>query len=191
MKIGLFGGTFNPIHFGHLILAEEARSQFKLDKIFFIPTGNPPHKPNTPLAPKHHRKNTVKLAIKNNKYFALSDYELNKSGPSYSYQTIEHFKKLYPEDEIYFIIGIDLLKQIHSWEKGEKILNYCKFIVGLRPNYSINAIPARIRKKVLFLKIPFIDISSTDIREKIKNLESIKYLTPEPVITYIMQNKLY
>ena len=191
MRIGLFGGTFNPVHYGHLILAEEARVKMKLNKIFFIPTGIPPHKTSILLAGKLHRMNIVKLAIKDNKYFSLSDYEIKKSTPSYTYQTIEYFKKLYPADELYFIIGADMLKQIHTWKKGIKILDYCKFIVGLRPKFSIKSISKSIYQKVIFIRIPYVDISSTNLRDRVKNSQSIKYLTPEPVIDYIIRHKLY
>jgi len=190
MKIALFGGSFNPIHYGHLVLAESARVKFSLDKIIFIPAGIPPHKNYIPLAPKKHRLNLVKLAIQNNKYFSVSDYELKKKGKSYTYQTIEYFKKTHPEDEIFFLMGIDLLAQVNSWKKGDKILDLCKFLVGKRISSNQN-IPSQILKKVYVFDIPLIDISSTLIRDNIKKGQSIKYLTPEKVEKYILKNKLY
>ncbi len=190
MKIALFGGSFNPIHYGHLILAETARVKFSLDKIIFIPAGIPPHKSHISLAPKEHRLNITKLAIKDNKYFSVSDYELKKEGKSYTYQTIEHFKKIYSKDEIFFLMGIDLLKQIFIWKMKKKILDICKFLVGKREKETTD-IPSSVLKKVYLFDIPVVDISSTLIRKNIKKGHSIKYLTPPEVEKYILKNKLY
>ncbi|OGS27325.1 MAG: nicotinate (nicotinamide) nucleotide adenylyltransferase [Elusimicrobia bacterium RIFOXYB2_FULL_48_7] len=191
MKIGLFGGTFNPIHHGHLIIAESARSYFRLDQVFFVPSGKPPHKPGIPIASKEHRLRMVKMAIKDNPYFSASDYELKKTGMTYTFDTIQHFKNTKPGDELYFIMGLELLLEINSWKKGDNILDECKFLVGLKPNFSTSHIPDKIKNKVKFFHIPFIDVSSTLLRGYLSRNVSLRYLTPENVRKYISKNRLY
>ncbi|OGS17618.1 MAG: nicotinate (nicotinamide) nucleotide adenylyltransferase [Elusimicrobia bacterium RIFOXYA2_FULL_40_6] len=191
MKIGLFGGTFNPIHHGHLIIAESARSYFRLDKVILIPSGKPPHKPGIPIASKEHRLKMVMIAIEDNPYFSASDYELQKTDLTYTFDTIQYFKNLYPKDELYFIMGLELLLEIDTWKKGEHILDECKFLVGLKPNFSVARIPDKVKNKVKFFHIPFIDISSTLLRGYLSRNVSLRYLTPETVRKYISKNKLY
>jgi nicotinate-nucleotide adenylyltransferase len=189
MKIALFGGTFNPIHYGHLLLAEISYDEFKLDKVIFIPSGQPPHKLESGF--KIHRYNMVKLAIGKNKHFMVSDYEIKKNTITYTYDTIKYFKQKYYGHDIYFLIGLDLLLEMHTWKGKETVLDLCTFLVGTRPNYPISKVPLRIRSKVNLFKLPLFDISSTEIRERIRQNKTIKYLVPEPVEKYIFKNKLY
>jgi nicotinate-nucleotide adenylyltransferase len=192
MKIGIFGGTFNPIHNGHLRISETARSKFKLDKIYFVPSANPPHK-DLILADKNHRYQMTTIAIQNNPNFFISPFEMDSKN-KYSYQTIEHFlKQKNQDDEIFFIIGMDSLNNIHKWVKGYELLTLCKFIVISRPNQKLlqNEHLQKFSKNLLFINDLEIGISSTIIREKIKNNLSIKYLVPNLIENYIRKNGLY
>jgi nicotinate-nucleotide adenylyltransferase len=190
-KIALFGGSFNPIHYGHLSLAESAYTEFNLAKIIFIPAGIPPHKTDIPFAPKIHRLNLIKLAIKGNGHFSVSDYEIRKKGVSYTCDTIEYFKTDYPNIKIIYLIGEDLLREIHTWKKGEEILDLCPFIAGLRPNPRTQKIPSRLRRKITLFESPLMDISSTFIRKRVKQHRSIRYLVPDNIINYIFKKRLY
>ncbi|MCP4482300.1 MAG: nicotinate (nicotinamide) nucleotide adenylyltransferase [bacterium] len=178
MKIGLFGGTFNPIHNGHLIISQAVLDQFELDKIIFLTAGEPSHK-NVDLLPKENRYNMVAIAISNNPKFFISPLEM-LGDYRYSYQTIEHFLVKYQEDEIFFIMGMDSLNNLDSWKKGLKLLDMCRFIVVRRPNET----PRIDHENIVFFNDVNIDISSTIIRNKIKNKESIKYLVPDGVDIY-------
>lgn len=190
MKIALFGGCFNPIHYGHLILAETAREYFNLERIIFIPTGNPPHKVYD-LAPAKDRYQMVKLAIRNNQYFFISAFELKNKGKSYTYKTINSFKQKYSKDELFFLVGSDILYEIDTWEKGMKILDLCCLLVGLRPGFSMEKIAPGILRKVSIFDFPGFPISAKELREYIRQGKSVKYSLPESVENYIYQKKLY
>lgn len=190
MKIALFGGCFNPIHYGHLILAQEARERFNLGRVVFIPSGKPPHKV-VDLAPAIRRKKMVQLAIRDNQCFSSSSFEIKKKGKSYSYQTIEFFKKKYPRDEIFFLAGSDTLFEIDTWKKGHQILKLCPFLIGLRPGFSFKKVEKEILKTVITFPITAVDVSGKDIRHRVRQGKSIKYLVPEEVEKYIYENCLY
>src|SRR3989338_3040523 len=187
MKIGILGGTFNPIHIGHLILAEEVREKLKLDKVIFVPTYLAPHKDNSDLAPAHARLAMIKLAIKGNRYFLASDLEIKRNGRSYTIDTMKEFKKLYPQDELYFIIGSDLLKYLDDWKDLQEIIKMVRFIVATRPGYPLEKIPSHIST----IPIRAVDISGFEIRKAIKENKSFRYLVPELVLKYIVSKKLY
>jgi nicotinate-nucleotide adenylyltransferase len=190
-KIALLGGSFNPVHYGHLSLAESARTKFSLDKIVFVPVGKQPHKLNSYLAPGRDRVTMIKLAIGTSKHCDIDDYEISSGLSNYTYKTIEHFKKIYDKDKLHFIVGIDILLDINKWEKGAGILDLCDFLVGMRPNFPVDKIPENLIRKVYLFKTPLLDISSTFIRGQIKSGNSVKYLTPDTVEQYILRNKLY
>lgn len=190
MKIALFGGCFNPIHYGHLILAETAREYFSLDRVIFIPAGNPPHK-TFDLAKAKDRYQMVKLAIQDNKHFSLSPFELKSKGKSYTYKTIIFFKKKYPYDKFFFLIGSDALFEIDTWKKGKKILEYCPFLVGIRPGFSRKKIDKDILQKVNIFPFSGLDISGRELRERIHKGKNIKYFVPQNVEEYIHKNRLY
>jgi nicotinate-nucleotide adenylyltransferase len=187
MKIGILGGTFNPIHIGHLILAEEVREKIKLEKIIFVPTYLAPHKDNSDIAAAQHRLSMIRLAIKTNKFFSVSDIEIKRNGRSYTIDTLKEFKKIYPQDEIYFIIGSDLLKYLDEWKDLGDILEMVKFIVATRPGYPLEKIPSHIST----IPIRAVDVSGFEIRKAIKENKSFRYLVPEPVFNYIHKKKLY
>jgi nicotinate-nucleotide adenylyltransferase len=187
MKIGILGGTFNPVHIGHLILAEEAREKLGLDKVIFIPANLPPHKDNIDIADPQARLKMLKLAAKGNKYFAVSDIEIRRSGRSYTIDTIKTLKDKYKGDELYFIIGSDLLKYLEGWKDLSEIFKIVKFIAATRPGYPLENIPAYIKT----LGIRAVDISGFSVRQCVKEGKSFRYLVPEAVFEYINKTKLY
>lgn len=187
MRIGILGGTFNPIHIGHLILAEEAREKLGLGRVIFVPAYLPPHKDNSDIAAASARFAMLKLAIKNNKYFSVSDIEIKRDGRSYTIDTIKEFKEKYPQDELYFIIGSDLLKYLDDWKDLNEVIKMVKFIVATRPGYPLEKIPSYIET----LAIRAVDVSAFQIRACIKENKSFRYLVPEEVFNYINKKGLY
>lgn len=187
MKIGIFGGTFNPIHIGHLILAEEAREKLELKKVIFVPTYLPPHKENKDIAPADKRLKMLKLAIKGNRNFIASDLEIKRDGPSYTIDSLKEFKQIYPNDELYFIIGSDLLTYLDEWKDLKDILSLVKFIAATRPGYALDKIPAFIST----LPIRAVDVSGFEIRQRIRGGQSFRYLVPDAVYSFITKNRLY
>lgn len=187
MKIGILGGTFNPIHIGHLIIAEEAREKLGLERIIFVPAYLPPHKDNSDIAPAHHRLNMAKLAIKGNKYFLVSDMEIKRDGRSYTIDTIKEFKKIYPDEDLYFIIGSDLLTYLDEWKDLSEIIKMVKFVAATRPGYPLKNLPSYIST----VDIRAVDISGFEIRNCVKEHKSFRYLVPDAVYKYILKKRLY
>jgi nicotinate-nucleotide adenylyltransferase len=187
MKIGILGGTFNPVHLGHLILAEEARESLGLDKIVFVPANIPPHKEGAEIAAGGARLKMLKAAIKGNKRLAVSDIELKRPGRSYTIDTIKALKSKYPGDELYFIIGSDLLTYLEEWKDLFQIIKIVRFVVATRPGYALESLPQYLTR----LKIRAVDISGFEVRRCIKEGKSFRYLVPEAVYNYINKNNLY
>jgi nicotinate-nucleotide adenylyltransferase len=211
--IGLFGGTFNPIHLGHLRSAEEIRESFDLGQVIFIPASYPPHKEKDGIPPASLRAQMVRLAIADNPRFAFSDAELRRPGKSYSVETIAHFRQKFgPDAELYFILGLDAFLEINTWKEYAALFALCHFIVMTRPGFekkfTAGHLPVEISKDFCYdsqrggyahrggffvfpKEITALDISSTKIRENIRKRHSVKYLLPEPVAAFINQNNLY
>ncbi len=187
MRIGILGGTFNPIHIGHLILAEEAREKLALDKVIFVPAYLPPHKDNLDIVPAQDRYNMVRLATKENKYFSVSDIEIKRDGRSYTIDTAREFKRIYPRDELYFITGSDLLKYLNDWKDLSEIISMVKFVVATRPGYPLEEIPSYIST----VAIRAVDISAFEVRACIRENKSFRYLVPDAVLGYINRKRLY
>ncbi len=187
MKIGILGGTFNPLHIGHLILAEEAREKLNLDRVIFVPAYLPPHKDDADIAQAAHRLDMARLAIKGNKYFLVSDMEIKRDGRSYTIDTIKECKRLYPKDELYFVIGSDLLKYLEEWKDLKEIIQMVKFVVATRPGYPLEKIPSYIST----VAIRAVDVSAFEVRQCIKEGKSFRYLVPEAVFKYITKKRLY
>lgn len=187
MKIGLLGGTFNPVHIGHLILAEEAREKLGLDKIIFIPTALPPHKDTLDIAAASDRLKMLKLAIKGNRFFSVSDIEIKRRGLSYTIDTLKELKNKFTHDELYFIIGSDLLKYLNEWKDLAQLNKMVKFVAATRPEYPLEKIPPYIQT----LAIRAVDISGFEVRRCIKGNKSFRYLVPEKIFEYINKRKLY
>ncbi|MCK4307415.1 nicotinate-nucleotide adenylyltransferase [candidate division WOR-3 bacterium] len=183
-KIGVFGGAFDPLHIGHLIIAERARKDFKLQKIIFIPTNIPPHKP-PPLASALDRLELVKTAVQDKPYFKVSDMEIKRGGVSYWVDTLRELKKGYPKDEIFTLIGMDEALDFMNWKEPNEILKLSRFIIITRPS-SMGVYPPPLNKNANFISLN-LDISSTEIRARIKRGKSIKHLVPERVEAYIVE----
>lgn len=216
MKLGILGGTFNPIHFGHLRAAEEARELAGIDRVIFIPSGNPPLKAED-IAPAHHRYVMVKRAIEKNPHFDLLDLECRTRKKSYTANTLEKLHDLYPDDSLHFILGIDAFLDIPNWYKPERLLSLTDFLILSRPGCRFADLSASpylsIRKEiagkldmgnipsystkldngngVMLLNISPINISATDIRDRLTEGKSVKYLLPADVESYIISHKLY
>ncbi len=198
-KIGILGGTFNPVHNGHLIVAEAVREQVRLDRVLFIPAGTPPHKSIKEVAPADHRYAMVKCAIESNACFEASHIEIDRAGYTYSIDTLASLKAIYTEKtEFYFIIGADVVPELVTWKDSDRVLEMCRFIAVLRPGNGkeafklhIDELTSRKQAKIITVEAPLIDISSTTIRERVMDGKSIKYLVPECVEKYILDNELY
>lgn len=198
MKIGVIGGTFDPIHNGHLIAAEYARTSLNLDKLIFIPSGIHPFKDNKSISHPSKRLDMISLAIDSNKYFEMSSIEIDRKGTTYTIDTIMELREEYKEDEIYFIIGSDILFEIDKWKSFKELIHLCKFILLYRPGKEEDRIDKKIKELYLSysiqlkkVKSPIIEISSTEIRARVKKEQSIKYLVPESVEEYILEHNLY
>lgn len=192
------GGTFDPIHNGHLILAEYSRTVFGLEKVLFIPTGKPPHKGERDISSMNYRYDMTLLAINTNPYFYLSSVEIQREGTTYTIDTIKSLQAEYENTEFYFIIGSDSLYNIHKWKDYRELLNLCKFIIAKRPDIEDQRLEDRAKEfnqkykdSIYILEAPLIDISSTKTRDRVRNGLSIKYLVPETVEDYIKKNRLY
>ena len=215
-RLGILGGTFNPIHYGHLAAAEEVRVRLKLDRILFIPSFIPPHKQEEIVPHADQRMEMVRLATKDNQFFESSELELHRGGKSYTIDTVEELRRLFPGDDLFFITGLDSFLEIQTWRLWERLLTLCTFVVISRPGYLFvdlakisflgNAAPelagldrgdlrhaiVRFAAFTIYLEmIPLFDISSTDIRNRVREGMSIKYLLPDAIETYIITNRLY
>lgn len=187
MKIGILGGTFNPIHYGHLILGEQVLGQLKLDRVIFVPTFIPPHKSNNDVIGSQARLNMIKLAVRGNSHFTVSDLEICRKGMSYTVDTLRQINKKYPSSELFFICGSDLVSEIPKWKDVGEIYKLARFVLAHRPGFG-----KRLSGKP-FLKIDVaqVDISSSLIRALVKRGRSIRYLTPSNVVKYIKTHRLY
>jgi nicotinate-nucleotide adenylyltransferase len=197
-SLGLIGGTFDPIHFGHLIAAECARQEFNLERIIFLPAARPPHKNQENVLDAGRRLHMVQLAIAGNSAFDLSTLELERQGPSYTIDSIEYFRSRFPGTEIYFIMGMDSLLIFNTWKDYRRLAGLCRFIVCTRPGYvmekinpSLRDLPDILWDNLRTLQIPGLDISSSDIRRRAALGCTIKYLLPTAVEEYIKREGLY
>ena len=213
MRWGLLGGTFDPIHFGHLRAAEEMLQIFNLNRIIFVPSSRPPHKLEAEITSFYHREQMIRMAIEGNVSFSFSDVENLRSGKSYSVETVEYILNKYLEDlELYFIIGQDAFQAITTWKDWEKLLLLCNFAVMTRPGYKQkgleNILPKDFASRftydkkidgykgstghaIYFRHVTFLDISSSRIREMMKTGQSARYLIPDNVRNYIIKNSIY
>ncbi len=193
-RIAIMGGTFDPIHYGHLVVAEEVRTKFNIERVLFMPTGNPPHKKDKTVSSSEHRYLMTVLATVTNSHFDVSRIEIDRTGYTYTIDTITELKKIISEDTtVYFITGADAIHHILTWKEPEKLFSLCEFVAVTRPGYvtQISEIEKRFESKIHFLKVPSLDISSSDIRTRIKEGKSIKYMLPEEVENYIYKFELY
>ena len=197
-KVGIMGGTFNPVHIGHLIIAEKAREQFHLDEVLFMPSGTPYMKNVDEVLPGQVRTEMTKLAIEENSFFSVSTIEIEKEGSTYTYETLETLHDKNPNTEYYFILGADSLFAIEHWKNPEKIFAGCHVLAAVRNDKNVEEMETQatyLKEKfnadVSLIKTGYIEISSSMIREFIKDGQSIRYLVPDAVYDYIIKNKLY
>lgn len=219
MRLGLFGGTFNPIHICHLTIAAQTRDRMGLDRVLFIPTGDPPHKPPDVLAPVEHRREMVRLAIAGEPSFALTDIEVRRPTKSYSIDTVRELQRDYgPSTALFFIIGLDAFLDFDSWREASLLLRLCHFVVVSRPGAlfrsieKVSLLPPIESAQLIeldadrkdrvdvqipggrglsLLRLPPCMVSASDIRNRIRQRLSLANLLPTPVESYIIRHKLY
>ncbi len=197
LKYGIMGGTFNPIHYAHLFIADEVKDLFNLDKIIFMPTGTPPHKNNLNID-AFHRYTMTKLAVANNNKFTVTDIEVLNQDISYTVDTMKKLTSLHPDIDFYFITGTDAILELPSWKDPKTLLTLCKFVSVNRPNFADDTLTDKIKDitdkfggEIFLVNGPELNISSTQIRERVKEGKTIRYLVPNEVNDYILKNKLY
>lgn len=197
-KIGIMGGTFDPIHTGHLVTAEAVRIEYGLEKVLFIPAANPPHKQKFQVTPAMHRYIMTVMATYSNPHFYVSPIELERPGLSYTIDTLRALLAQYGHDtDFYFITGADALAELPTWHDIDDLLELCYFVAATRPgcicslDEIIKKFGVKGRKRIQRLATPELEISSTDIRERIRQGRSIKYIVPESVENYIVKESLY
>jgi nicotinate-nucleotide adenylyltransferase len=198
LALGLMGGTFDPIHFGHLVAAEAVRHQLSLDRVIFIPAGSPPHKRGRQVSDAPHRLLMAVLATVTNPYFEVSRIEVDRPGPSYTADTVAHFRaELGEEPELYFITGLDAVREILSWHDHRRFLSLCRVVAVTRPGYrrgelqDLERVLADTQGSLEVIEVPALAISSSDIRRRVEAGAPIKYLVPEAVEHYILKSGLY
>ncbi|NMB45233.1 MAG: nicotinate-nucleotide adenylyltransferase [Firmicutes bacterium] len=198
-RIGIMGGTFDPIHYGHLVVAEAAREAFSLEKIIFVPAGIPPHKAKEEVTPARHRYLMTLLAIMSNPYFEISRVDLDRGGVTYTVDTLADLKsQLPPAVQMYFITGADAILEILSWKSPDQVLSMAEFIAVTRPGYGLDQLSqaigplyAEFRDRIHILEVPPVGLSSTGLRRRLVEGRSIRYLVPETVVAYINNEGLY
>lgn len=197
-KIGIMGGTFNPIHTGHLLLAQWAMEEAGLDGVIFMPTGNSYMKDKVEMLPGPERLAMTQLAIHGRECFLCSDLEVKRGGNTYTYETLESLQSMYPQARLYFIVGADCLFSIENWYCPQKIFQHCTLLAASRNGTPMEALEEKRRElaeiynaEILLMEFPNIEISSTDIRRRCREARSIRYLVPDCVREYIIQYHFY
>lgn len=191
-RIGIMGGTFDPIHIGHLIAAEQAREQGRLDEVWFLPTYAPPHKKESPAGTPEQRLEMVRRAVNGHPRFAVCDLEIRRGGISYSADTVEALTEEYPDVHFLFIIGADMVEYLPRWHRIGDIAARIGFIGLARPGYTLAPdLPSWLKDKVTLVTMPQIELSSSEIRSRVRAGRSIRYLVPGAVQEYIEENGLY
>jgi len=191
------GGTFDPIHFGHLVAAQETAEVLGLERVLFVPTAQPPHKVGEPVSPVDHRVTMVSIAIADNPRFELSNIELERGGLSYTVDTAHELRRRHPNHELYFIIGMDSLAELPAWYDPAGILQLARIAAVYRSGWNVvdlqkldQQVPGAA-ERVTIVPIPGLDISSTDLRERIINGRPLRYLMPDPIVSYIAEQALF
>ena len=195
-KYGIMGGTFNPIHLAHLYIAYEAKEKLNLDKVIFLPTGNPPHKKDENIIDSEFRYKMVEKSIESYEGFVIDDYEISKEGYSYTYETLKHFNE--EGVEIFFIAGGDSLMDVEKWRNTKEVLTECNFVVFNRGQFTKEILlkqkellDSKYGSNIIVLEVLDMDISSSIIREKLRNRKRVDFFLPQDIIKYIEQNDLY
>ncbi len=197
-NLGIIGGTFNPIHYGHLIAAEFTREAFALDRIVFVPSARPPHKDPEEILDSRNRLAMVEIAVRDNPFFTVSTLEIDRQGLSYSVETVDSIGSMHPGANLYFILGIDAFMLMNTWKDTERLAELCSMIVVTRPGYELNpaddcfaGVPMLMWQKMEVIAIPGFEISSSAIRGRVAQGKTIRYLLPAGVEYYIDTHQLY
>ncbi|HZP82759.1 MAG TPA: nicotinate-nucleotide adenylyltransferase [Chthonomonadaceae bacterium] len=195
MRLGIMGGTFDPIHYGHLFVAEEARVRFRLGHVLFVPNGQPPHKKDYEITPARHRYAMTLIATHSNRGFGCSPIELERSGPSYTVDTLTLLREQNPDTELFYITGVDAIADILTWRRHEEVIQMATFIAAIRPGFDPailkDRLPHAYLERILLLGSTALGISSTEIRERLRQNLPVRYLTPDGVLDYILKHALY
>ena len=196
MRLGIYGGTFDPIHYGHLLLAERCREELQLDQVWFIPAGNPPHKQGQVTTPARARAEMVEFAVSGFPEFKVSRMEMERGGPSYTVQTLEQLRASDPSREIFLLMGADSISELVTWKDPARILELSQVVAvnraGEPPNLtSLDELLSQTGRTVLRVEMPPMAVSASEIRTRISAGKSIRFLTPRPVEMYVRQHKLY
>ena len=195
-RIGILGGTFDPPHVGHLILAEYSAEALELDHLFIAPAADPPHKQGEIKTPVQHRLAMLECAISDNERFSLSRIDIDRPGPHYSLDTIRIVSEQFPDAELYFVMGGDSFRELPTWHRPQEIIKLCKIVVmrrpydNIRPDMHENIVPG-LAQRVIVIDAPLLEISSTDIVERLRRGKSVRYLVPDAVLAYIEEHGLY
>ncbi|MCS7304648.1 MAG: nicotinate-nucleotide adenylyltransferase [Thermoguttaceae bacterium] len=199
-RLGIFGGSFDPVHYGHLLLAENAREQCRLDRVIFVPAGLPPHKQNQPRASAEDRIAMLQLAIAGHEAFEISRCEVDRQGISYTIDTVRYFRSQEPDAELFLILGGDMLRDLPTWREAKELLRLAQPVVAYRPGWDqaiwehLNTIasPAQIAHiRTCLIRMPLVDFSSSEIRRRVAAGQTIRYQTPPAVEQYILTHGLY
>ncbi|MFP5113679.1 nicotinate-nucleotide adenylyltransferase [Bacillaceae bacterium C204] len=185
-KVGILGGTFDPPHYGHLLIANEVLSTLHLDEIWFMPNQEPPHKKKSESIKNEDRLRMLELAISGNASFRVETIELDRQGPSYTVDTMKMINAQYSDHQFFFIIGADMIEYLPKWHKIDELINLVQFVGVERPEYN-----SRTEYPVLYVDVPAIDVSSSMIRDRVKSRQTVRYLLPDSVIQYIEEKHLY
>ena len=200
MRLGVFGGTFDPVHLGHLILAEQCREQAKLDQVLFVPAARPPHKHNHELTKYAQRVEMLQLAISGHAVFRIDELEKDRPGPSFTYLTLEELRQQRSGAELYLIVGADSLNDLPQWVQPRRILELATLLVVPRPGWELAelatlqqalTLPADFPLRLQMVNAPLIDIASRDVRQRLAQGRSVRYLIPRAVEAYIADKELY
>ncbi|MBI3943048.1 MAG: nicotinate-nucleotide adenylyltransferase [Chloroflexi bacterium] len=195
-RVGILGGTFDPIHHGHLVAAQEVYYRLKLDKVYFVPAGHPPHKPQKIITPPEMRVEMVRLAIEHHQGFDISRVDVDRPGPSYTIETLELLKQAWLETQLHFIMGMDSLSDFLTWHAPERIIALTRLAVVSRPHYEADlqslekALP-RLVENIDWVPMPWMEISSTDLQRRVREGAPIRYLVPPAIESYIQEHNLY
>jgi nicotinate-nucleotide adenylyltransferase len=196
VKLGVIGGTFDPPHYGHLVLAENARAHLALNAVLFVPAGQPPHKPEGPVTPADHRVAMVEAAIAGNSAFRLSRVDVDRPGPHYSVDMLGILERTYPDAALFFLMGGDSLAEFASWRDPSRIVKQARLAVMKRPGWEVDwaslaEINPEIRDRLTLLDVPYLAISGTDLRRRVRRGLPIRYLVPPRVEQYVREKGLY
>lgn len=197
MRLGVLGGTFDPIHFAHLAIAEEARTQLRLEPVVFVPAGQPPHKPGRIITRARHRLAMLELALASNPHFVTSHVDLERPGPCYTVDTLALLREEWgPEVELHLIVGADSLREMHTWYQPKRIIDLARLVVAPRLGSPLD-LPSLVRslpglsRRVRIIQAPLLEISGTDLRQRVREGRSIKYYLPGEVEAHILRHGLY